>query len=154
MYLKIINGDITDVTSGYIIHQVNDRGVMGAGVALAIKNKFPKHFEDYKNTQRIEGLNLGEIINTNINEDLNVIGFISQSGLKSMFNRKPTNYDAFYNCLLQLKEIYENDTESEFYMPFRIGCANGGGDWGIISNMIEEICPFVTLVNYVEKKGE
>lgn len=152
MSLKVIDGDITEVKSGYIIHQVNDKGVMGAGVALSIKNKFPKHFEDYKNTQRISGLILGEIVNTNINEDLNVIGFISQSGLKSIFNRKPTNYDAFYNCLLQLKEIYDEDSDSEFYMPYLIACANGGGDWGIISNMIEEICPFVTLVNFNGKK--
>lgn len=51
MGLKVINGDITEVTNGYIIHQVNDKGVMGAGVALAIRNKFPAHYEDYKATQ-------------------------------------------------------------------------------------------------------
>lgn len=148
MGLKVINGDITEVTNGYIIHQVNDKGVMGAGVALAIRNKFPAHYDDYKTTQRIVGLNLGDLINTNINNDLNVIGFISQNGLKSVFNRKPTNYDAFYNCLLQLKEIHAKDSESKFYMPFKIGCCNGGGDWETISKMIEEICPFVILVDY------
>lgn len=148
MGLKVINGDITEVTNGYIIHQVNDKGVMGAGVALAIKNKFPAHYEDYKATQKLVGLILGDLINTNVSKDLNIIGFISQCGLKSIFNRKPTNYDAFYNCLLQLKEIYENDSDSEFYMPLYIGCCNGGGDWETISKMIEEICPFIILVNY------
>ena len=48
----------------------------------------------------------------------------------------------------QLKEIYENDSDSEFYMPLYIGCCNGGGDWETISKMIEEICPFIILVNY------
>lgn len=34
-------GNLLDITSGVIVHGCNMRGVMGSGVALAIRNKYP-----------------------------------------------------------------------------------------------------------------
>lgn len=43
----IIRGDITEETEGLIIHGVNCQRVMGAGVALAIKKKWPEVYTKY-----------------------------------------------------------------------------------------------------------
>lgn len=39
--IKFVNGDITKSSTGIIAHQVNCRGLMGAGVAKSIKAAFP-----------------------------------------------------------------------------------------------------------------
>ena len=38
--MKIINGNILDITEGVIVHQVNCKGVMGAGLALQMACSF------------------------------------------------------------------------------------------------------------------
>ena len=42
------NGDLLNVTEGIILHGCNGQGVMGAGVAKAIKMKYPEAFTAYK----------------------------------------------------------------------------------------------------------
>ena len=39
--MTVLVYDITKITRGYIAHGVNCQGVMGAGVALALANKYP-----------------------------------------------------------------------------------------------------------------
>ena len=46
--MKYVNQDITSVTSGIICHGVNCQGVMGSGVAKAIRNKWPDVYKAYK----------------------------------------------------------------------------------------------------------
>lgn len=45
--MEYITGDITENTSGLIIHGVNCQGVMGSGVALAIKTRWPVVYTSY-----------------------------------------------------------------------------------------------------------
>jgi O-acetyl-ADP-ribose deacetylase (regulator of RNase III) len=45
----VVDGDLLDQKTDVIAHQVNCLGVMGAGVALQIKNKWPEVYEGYKN---------------------------------------------------------------------------------------------------------
>src|SRR5699024_12507731 len=46
---KIISGNIFDLDSGHILHQVNCMGVMGAGIAGRIAKKHPFVKESYLN---------------------------------------------------------------------------------------------------------
>ncbi|MGL4949305.1 MAG: hypothetical protein ACRC5M_02900 [Anaeroplasmataceae bacterium] len=146
--LKVIDGDITKVHNGFIIHQVNNKGIMGGGVALTIKSTFPTHFKDYMYTKTNRGLNLGELIVSRIDDDLHVVGLIGQNGLRSVWNKCPTSYEAFFNGLCKIKELKDKYPNKDFYMPYRIACFRGGGDWETISKMIEHVCPFIILINY------
>lgn len=47
MIINEIEGDVTSPTVGIIGHGVNCQGVMGSGVALTIRQKFPKAYEAY-----------------------------------------------------------------------------------------------------------
>lgn len=40
-------GNLLDVTKGIIMHGCNCQGVMGSGVALAVKRKYPLAFDRY-----------------------------------------------------------------------------------------------------------
>jgi O-acetyl-ADP-ribose deacetylase (regulator of RNase III) len=42
------HGDVFTTKATYIGHGVNCQGVMGAGIAKTIKDKFPKNFAEYK----------------------------------------------------------------------------------------------------------
>lgn len=45
--IKLVQGNILDAPENIIVHQVNCKGVMGAGLALQIKSKYPKAFTEY-----------------------------------------------------------------------------------------------------------
>ena len=45
--IKFFNGDLLKSGCDIICHQVNEYGVMGAGIAKQIKEKYPKAFDDY-----------------------------------------------------------------------------------------------------------
>lgn len=47
MIIKELEGDVTSPSVGIIGHGVNCQGVMGSGVALTIRQKFPKAYEAY-----------------------------------------------------------------------------------------------------------
>lgn len=44
----VSNGDIFNTKCEALVNPVNTKGVMGKGLALAFKNKYPAHFENYK----------------------------------------------------------------------------------------------------------
>lgn len=44
----VSNGDIFNTECEALVNPVNIKGVMGKGLALAFKNKYPAHFENYK----------------------------------------------------------------------------------------------------------
>lgn len=52
--IQYVKGNILDSTAEYLVNPVNTVGVMGAGLALQFKNKYPYMFKEYK-----------EICNTN-----------------------------------------------------------------------------------------
>ena len=45
--IEYIEGDLLKTNVEVIIHQTNCKGVMGAGIALQIKNNYPEVFKYY-----------------------------------------------------------------------------------------------------------
>ena len=45
--MKIITGNLLLIKKGVIVHQVNNCGLMNAGVAKQIRNAYPHHYADY-----------------------------------------------------------------------------------------------------------
>ena len=48
--INYIKGNILDITEGIIVQQVNCMGVMGAGLAKQIRDKWPDVYYEYKET--------------------------------------------------------------------------------------------------------
>lgn len=87
--------DITIITRGIILHQVNCKGVMGCGVALAIRNKWPKVYEKYR--EHYQKAKLGMIQIIPIKDDLFVVNLFAQDRYGR--EKRHTNYDAVESCL-------------------------------------------------------
>jgi len=70
--MKEIIGDILDITEGVICHQVNCQKVAGAGLALAIRKKYPNWYDHFLKTQPV----LGEADFFMVNSNLGICLFL------------------------------------------------------------------------------
>jgi len=154
--MKVIKQDITTITEGFIGHQVNCRGVMGAGVALAIKNKWPKAYEEYKRAFKNNTLILGNMILAQVTEDEDHPLFImhlcgqfnfASRGLHTDYSKLSDALFAMKSFQLSYHQVYKK--QLPMYLPYGIGCGLAGGDWkGRVEPIIESIMPDVILCKW------
>lgn len=137
---KIVRMNILDVEEGIIIHQCNNRGVMGAGLAKQIRNKYPEAYEDYREHCAYRNFRapLGEIYFKKVKEGLWIANAIAQDGYGK--NRVYTNYEALRTVLdiAYKKSLLAN---CKLHIPYKIGCGLAGGDWEVVFKIIEDVAP-------------
>lgn len=137
--ITIIEGDILNAKEDIIAHQVNCQGVMGAGLAKQIKNKYYNSFLTYKHA--CDGVSdkndlLGSIRRYR-EEDGKVICHIF-SQLNYGRAKRQTDYEALRNGLKKL-EIIARNNDKTVALPYGIGCGLAGGDWDIVYKIIDEV---------------
>ena len=139
--ISFANGDIFNyVQDGDIVlQQVNCEGVMGNGLALQIRKMFPNVYESYKSYCKENDYNcLGDVFLTRVK--LHGISFTIGNcfGQESVGTIKvQTDYKALKQCFKEIKLI--SHAHHRILIPYGIGCGLGGGDWRIVSKMIEDI---------------
>jgi len=151
--MKKLKGDLLTVKKGYICHQVNVEGVMGAGIALQIKRKWPEVYEQYKSLCGVDHNLLGnaQIISVVGNCTLNVINLFGQR-LNTGYER-PTRYDAVADAFKWLYEFaLPSNGGSSLYIPRLMGCDRGGGEWPIYLSIVTHYFPQVNVVDYEQGK--
>lgn len=138
-------GDLCEATEKVIVHGCNALGVMGSGVALAIKNKWPLAYSSYKNIYDTEGLSLGNVYFVSIQDKIIGNAITQPSFGKTGIH---VDYNALESCMKKINQFcYENDIE-EIAMPM-IGAGLGGGDWKIIENIINRNLWWMTVKIYI-----
>jgi len=147
--ISFINKDITTVTEGIICHQVNCRGVMGAGLAKKIRSKFPKVYKEYIRQYKNNNLQLGNVsfVRISITPSLFVANLCGQDeyGRQGIF----TNYQAVRKCLTIVAEFKGLHLESiPIYIPDHMGCILGGGDWEKVLQIIYLTVPDAIITKY------
>jgi O-acetyl-ADP-ribose deacetylase (regulator of RNase III) len=136
MTIIYIRGNLLEAAEPVIVHGCNAHGVMGSGVALAIRNKWPSAFNKYRDKYQTNGLSLGEVIFANV-EDKWIANAITQQNFGSDGQRY-VDYEAVESCLRQVKNFMEVYGYDSLAMP-KIGAGLGGGDWTVIENIITKI---------------
>lgn len=136
--------DSNDVQEKIVIpHVCNNLGVMGAGVALALKNKWPQVEEEYLYLKEHGGLKLGEICWASVGERSTVVNMIAQDGVVGKNNSKPIKYYALVDCMRYVKYridfLKENTTNKYVIHSPKFGSDLAGGKWEFISELIREI---------------
>lgn len=135
--MKLIykKGDVTDAVEPAIMHGCNAQGVMGSGVAAAIRTKFPNAYLEYRDAYgRFPGLVLGRIVGMATGGKV-ILNAITQDKFGPY--RRQVNYEAVYLALEEANRIALRRSLHAIAMP-RIGAGLGGGNWNIIAAMIEE----------------
>lgn len=131
MLIEYRYGDILTTDSKYIAHCVNAQGVMRSGVAKAIRDEFPKAFTVYRETYETKGLTLGHVIGADCGGKviLNIVG-------QEFYGRDGRLYIDYVALRKGIHSINKNISEPVSF-PL-IGCGLAGGDWQIVSAIIEE----------------
>lgn len=135
--VTVVKGNICDAKEGIIAHQVNCEGVMGSGVALALRDKWPIIHKDYFVLCQELGPDklLGSVDLVFVDTDKYVANLFGQASFGPGCH---TRYDKLEEALRALKksaEVLGHDVA----IPYRIGCGLGGGDWSIVNRIIHAI---------------
>jgi O-acetyl-ADP-ribose deacetylase (regulator of RNase III) len=130
---------LDEVKTGIILQQVNAQGVMGSGIAKDIREKWPKVWEVYSNTvtagsSDYTAQSMGMVIPVLVEPGLFVVNLVAQQFYGKDCKRY-TSYDALDNCLREVAKLNKTDN-LPIHHPL-LGCGLGGGDWDIVSAIVE-----------------
>ena len=134
MKIKYIKGDLLEAPEQIILHGCNSLGVMGAGVAKLIREKWPKAYQDYRDSYDSYGLPLGSIISSKQPDGKIIMNAITQDTIGK--TGVHVSYWAVANVLYQLDQRLVVRNGATVAMP-AIGSGLAGGDWSVIEAIIE-----------------
>jgi O-acetyl-ADP-ribose deacetylase (regulator of RNase III) len=150
MSIKIntLTGNLLHVKEGHIVHGCNAQGVMGSGVALAVKETYPQAYKDYSKHYDEGTLTLGAAYPVEVDSNLIVWNAITQNLYGT--NKRMVSYDAIQTCFQDIndfifvsREIYT--IPAKVHIPY-IGAGLGGGSWNIIKSIIEDTMNYPVFV--------
>lgn len=127
------DGNIFDSDAKIICHQVNTYGVMGAGIAAEVKERFPEVYTEYNaycaaNDQ--DNL-LGAVLFSSTQ-----FGFIANCFSQQGMN---TRYDVFDFCMRMVKEFAEEHDNAKIAIPYKMGCGIANGAWSVVEQIIHDV---------------
>jgi len=127
-----INKNILTVKEGTIVHSVNCIGAVG-GLAGAIGRLWPTNVRVYKEKVKREGRSkslLGDVLWVQVAPKLHICNLFGQYNIG--LGSRQTDYIA----LAKGFQLIEKSAHRDIYIPYRIGCGLGGGDWDYVLEMI------------------
>lgn len=148
----LIDGNLLKAEADVIVHQVNCMGVMGSGVAKAIRDMYPNVFDAYKmaiNYYGKEHINpLGKIQSVDVNFNKpntyhEVVNLFAQNQF-GYDGKVYTSIDAFKDGLVEINKRYKDKVVA---FPWLIGCVRGGANW---DDILPLICNTLTDVKEIK----
>jgi O-acetyl-ADP-ribose deacetylase (regulator of RNase III) len=145
--ITILEGDLLNQKTDVIAHQVNCWGVMEAGVARQIKDKYPEVYEGYKDfchdePKRVE-ISRADCL---LGKCMVIIPDDGSPAVANLFGQdrcdgyeRMTNYNAVYDSLVCLRETMEYRNWKSVSFPYGMSCGLEGGSWNIIYTMICDV---------------
>lgn len=137
--MKEVEGDLLDMFENgqfdVIVHGCNCFNNMNAGIAGKIIRRWPV-VADYDNlTVRGDPAKLGTIGFVPIGNSQWIINAYTQFGYGT--HRRQVEYGAVRSCMTKIFQAYEGDEKFRIGFPL-IGCGLAGGDWDVVSRIIED----------------
>ena len=127
-------GDLLKAPEMILVHSTNGQGKMASGIAKAIRAKYPEVYELYHQEHSNHGLFLGNNIPVLTHDGKYIIFNMITQQFYGHDGRQYCNYDAIRKCLKKVTNCVGNMPVG---MP-KISAGLAGGDWKIISQIIEE----------------
>lgn len=134
--IQTVHGNIFDFVgrNDAIVHGCNAQGVMGSGIALEVKTRYPGAFNAYVRKHQEDGLLLGDAIPYYDPKDkFWIINAVTQD----YYGRDGKRYVSYDAVAVAFKRIRAaSDKFDRLFFPL-IGAGLGGGDWNVIQAIIE-----------------
>lgn len=148
MSIKEIKGNIFKAKTQAIVNPVNIMGIMGAGIALQVKKKFPEVFESYKKACYDKSI---------INRGYHVYRIRDQDNLEYIINLPTKKHYFEMSDYFSIEKSIETLISIIYSMEIRsisipaLGCGCGGLNWNIVRTIIKskmEILENVSIYLY------
>lgn len=152
-YIKEERGDLLSNSARIRCHQVNCRGVMGAGLAKQVKEKYPEVFAQYKALCDFYGSALlGHTQFIICHDNTIVANMFAQDDCGT--DKVQTDMGALDDCLAQVSAFCFRVGEKPAF-PKLLGCGLAGGDWNQVYELIRQNFDFkgagCTIVEYASE---
>ncbi|HBR9899869.1 macro domain-containing protein [Raoultella ornithinolytica] len=132
--LEFVKGNFFDFDADIRVNTVNCVGVMGAGVALAFKNKYPEMFKEYVRQCKANEILPGKPSvwkkEDMFSKGIEIINFPTKDHW-----RNPSEYEYIESGLIWLSEYLKNKEGLTITLP-ALGCGHGGLDWEKVKKLI------------------
>lgn len=130
--LEFVKGDMFDYPADIRVNTVNCVGVMGAGVALAFKQRYPEMFKDYQRDCKNGRVTPGTMHVWKSLTGSWIINFPTKRDW-----REPSRYEDIESGLDDLRSYLDTVGPVTVALP-ALGCGHGGLDWERVSRTIRE----------------
>jgi O-acetyl-ADP-ribose deacetylase (regulator of RNase III) len=132
MSITFTSGNMFDDDSTIRVNTVNCVGVMGKGVALAFKTRYPTMFLEYRRACRTGMIQPGQLQVCGPEKGQIILNFPTKRHW-----RDNSRYEDIRSGLKALRSYLSVQGAVKVSVP-ALGCGHGGLDWKIVSSMIEE----------------
>jgi O-acetyl-ADP-ribose deacetylase (regulator of RNase III) len=129
--ITIRSGNLFDHSADILVNTVNCVGVMGKGIALEFKKRYPENFEAYKTECNNKFLVPGGLFIYNYEDGPAIVNFATKDHW-----RDPSRYEWIQHGLESLSSWLSYISRTYKVNIPALGCANGQLDWTIVSSMI------------------
>lgn len=127
-------GNLLDSNVEALVNTVNTVGVMGKGIALMFKERFPENFREYAAACQAGEVQLGKMFVTE-NDDLVGPKWVVNFPTKEHW-RSSTKLEWIERGMKDLIRVVEDKGIRSIAVP-PLGCGNGGLDWRDVKPVIE-----------------
>lgn len=128
-------GNLLDDDAHVLVNTVNTVGVMGAGIALAFKRRFPVMFRQYRQQCASRAMRVGVVGPwAFIDHQTGQQRFVLNLPTKADW-RNPSEYAYVRDGLAALTNWLHTQRIDSIAMP-PLGCGLGGLDWRVVEQMI------------------
>lgn len=139
MTLPTVRGDLLQLARDgrfdVVVHGCNCQCQMGKGIALTIKNEFPEAYEADKSTIKGDEAKLVTISFAQINRPN--VSFVIVNAY-TQFHWRGVAVKADYEAIRQAMRMVKQRFSGRRIGYPKIGAGLAGGDWSLISEIIEE----------------
>lgn len=132
--IKYIKGDLLKAQTEAIVNTVNTVGVMGKGIALQFKERYPNNFHTYLHACKEKSIYPGKLLvvkDRYLDQDVIIINFPTKI---EWF--KKSQYSYIEDGLKALIQTIQDYGIKSIAIP-PLGCGNGGLRWDNVKSLIE-----------------
>ena len=140
--IEYVEGDIFNSPAQVIVNTVNTVGVMGKGLALSFKQRYPNMFEQYKAACEKHSLTVGKLMLIYESDHWLLLFPTKESW------RNPSKMEYIEKGLMKFVNTYADKSISSIAFP-KLGCGNGELDWNIVKPLMEKYLKPLPISIYI-----
>ncbi len=130
--INFVSGNIFESKAEAIVNAVNTIGVMGKGIALEFKKRYPYNFKEYKTACDNGELIIGTVLAVKETNGKTIVNFPTKQHWKDA-----SKYEYVEMGLKALKDAIIRHNLNSIALP-ALGCGLGGLKWEMVKQLIDK----------------